>query len=194
MVLAACSLAAVLTAPAVAQPPDESAEATSLGFFYGTFGQDPNIVLLVGGTAEQFCDANPEDPFNGEPGSAVSRTRFGSDGSVTITVHDWAQPVHLYRTPIEGAPVWIEQVCAAYFSGGQVQQPLASGLALVRARTTVVSENQIEIFNSARGWARGVDGTHYRVVGSAEFTVVNGAPDGDPADFIDLRLTALGRH
>lgn len=192
-VVAALLLTVVgLGSPADAHPRGVRQEV-GVGFFYGTFNESPNIVLLVGGTAEEFCAANPDDPFNAQPGTAVARVFERRDGSVDIKVDDRGQPIHLYKTDVEGSPPWIEQVCADIADRDLAPRPFASGTARLKVRDSVKSENLVEVFNSVRGRATASDGTRYRVRASADLTVQDGDPVGNPEDFISFKLRQIGR-
>ena len=78
VLLAAVAVLAGLSSPASANPRGYIEGQEEVGYFYGTFGQSPNIALLVGGRAEEFCE--------GDPGTAPSRVFLRSDGSVDIKV------------------------------------------------------------------------------------------------------------
>lgn len=162
-----------------------------VGFVYSTFGESPDIVALAGGTAEEFCESNPDDPFNGEPGVATQRIREWPDGSIRFTINSRSQALHLYE--VDGAaPVWLEETCDAHLSGQSTPEPFASGTARVRSRVTVRPDGVVDVFNSASGEVRGSDGERYRVRGTADLVVVDGAPVGDPPDFVDLRVRRIG--
>ena len=193
LVVVATALAASAS-PAAAESNDVTEEAVGVGYFYGTFGQSPNIALLVGGTAEEFCDANPDDPFNAEPGMTTQRVFVRSDGSVDLKVNDRSQPIHLYEIEFDTAPEWIEHVCALYFSDGTKPDPFASGTARLKVRVTIVSEDYVEVFNSANGRATGTDGTRYRVRASADLVVEDGMPVGNPEDFVSFQLREINRR
>lgn len=190
------AIALAMMAPAQASPDDaDDGDGTVIeqvgpvGFFYGTFGQSPNQFLLVGGTAEEFCEANPADPFAGEPGTTESKTTFMADGSIVDTIDESDQPIYVYEADIEGAPPWIGQVCAEYFATGATPTPLASGEGELDARVRFVSPDHIEIFNGVTGEMTGADGAEYRVEASADFTLINGAPDSSPDQFVSYTLT-----
>jgi hypothetical protein len=178
--------------PANADPQGYIEDELGVGYFYGTFDQSPNVTLLAGGTAEDFCEANPEDPFNGEPETAPLRVFLRTDGAVDLKVNDKDQPIHLYYTELDGPP-WIEQVCAAYFEDGTAPQPFASGIADLKVRVSVVSENLVDVFNSVNGTATGTDGREYKVRAWADLIVEDGVPVGDPADFVGFQLTEIRR-
>ncbi len=174
--------------PVSADPQGFIEDQLGVGYFYGTFDQSPNVVLLVGGTAEEFCEAEPAEPFNGEPGIAPLRLFLRSDGAVDLKVNDKHQPIHLYNIDFDGAPPWIEQVCAAYFDGDPTPEPFASGTADLKVRLSVVSEDYVDVFNSVNGKATGTDGTEYKVRAWADLIVENGVPVGDPADFVGFKM------
>ena len=58
------------------------------------------------------------------------------------------------------------------------------GSADLKVRISGVSDNLPEIFNSVSGKATGIDGTEYKVRGTADLVVEDGVPVGDPRDFI----------
>jgi hypothetical protein len=192
-VLAACLLLAGSATAAVAEPQGYIEGELGVGYFYGTFNEDPDVVLLVGGTAEEFCLANPDNPFNAEPGVAPLRTFLRPDGSVDLKVNAKDQPIYLYYSEVGDAPIWITQVCEDYFASGAAPQPFASGTADLKVRISVVSDDLVDVFNSVNGTATGTDGTEYKVLASADLVVENGVPQGDPTDFVDFQLTEIRR-
>lgn len=191
--LAMGSVLVVLVNPAGADPQGYIEGQTGVGYFYGTFGQSPNVILLTGGTAEEFCEDNPEDPFNAEPGIAPLRTFLRNDGSVDLRVNDKDQPINLYYNEFDDGPIWIEQVCADLIDGLPAPVPFASGTADLKVRISVVTDDLVDVFNSVNGKATGTDGTEYKVRASADLVVENGVPIGDPADFVDFELTEIRR-
>lgn len=183
---------AVSVSPVKAQNDGPVRVKGGLGFFYGTFNEDPNIAMLVGGTAEEFCEASPEDPFGGEPGSATQRIFEGDDGSVMIKVNSKRQPFHLYEVDFPEAPPWIEAVCAAYFDGESVPESFASGTARVKSRVHVGADGVVDIFNRAVGKATGGDGTSYKVRGSADFIVdADGELSDEPENFVKFTMRKI---
>ena len=187
LVVVATALAA-LVAPSNAMPKGHVEQEIGVGYFYGTFNQSPNIQLIVGGAVEEFCDVSPDDPFNGEPGTTTARIFERRDGSVDIRVFDKNQPIHLYETDVEGAPVWIEEVCAEYVETGTTLEPLASGTGILRAHVAIDTAGVIDVFNAVHGWATGPDGTRYKVDASADLVVVDGVPVGNPEDFVAFEM------
>lgn len=181
-----------IAAPAGAEPKGYIEGQLGVGYFYGTFDQSPNVALVVGGTAEEFCEDNPEDPFGGEPGMAPLRTFLKHDGSVDLKVNDKNQPIHLYHTELNVA-AWIVEACDAYFSGGGAPAAFASGTADLKVRISVLSENLVDVFNSVNGTATGVDGTEYKVRAWADLIVENGMPVGDPRDFVGFQMHQIRR-
>jgi hypothetical protein len=175
--------AAVLASPASAEPQGYFGSQEEIGFFYGTFDQSPNIALLVGGPAEEFCE--------GDPGTAFHRLFFRSDGSLDIKVNDKDQPIYLYNisSDFDGIPPWLDQVC----QDGLTPEPFASGTADLKIRVSVLSPTLVDVSNSVNGKATGTDGTEYKVRGWADLIVENGIPVGDPADFVGFKLTEIGR-
>ena len=173
--------AAVLASPASAEPQGYLGVEDVVGYFYGTFDQSPNIALLVGGPAEEFCE--------GDPGTAFNRLFFRSDGSLDIKVNDKDQPIYLYEIDFDDIPPWLDHVC----EDGLTPEPFATGTADLKVRVSVLSPNLVDVFNSVNGKATGIDGTEYKVRGWADLIVENGIPVGNPADFVGFKLTEIGR-
>lgn len=192
-VLAACLLLVGYTTAASATPQGYIEGQLDYGYFYGTIDESPNVHLLAGGTAEEFCLDNPDDPFDAEPGTAPLRTFLRQDGSVDLKVNAKHQPIYLYESEVGDGPTWIAQVCKDFFAGEPTPEPFASGTADLKVRTSVVSEDLVDVFNSVNGKATGVDGTAYKVRASADLIVKDGVPVGDPADFVDFELTEIRR-
>lgn len=187
--LAAVAMLMGLAAPAGAEPKGHIEAELGVGYFYGTFDQSPNIQLVVGGTAEEFCDDNPDDPFNAEPGVAPLRIFLRSDGSTDLKVNDKNQPINLYETELADGPAWISQVCA-----GEIEAELfATGFADLKVRISLVSEDLIDVFNSVNGKATGINGAEYKVRAAADLTVENGVPVGDPSDFVSFEMNEIKR-
>jgi hypothetical protein len=169
-----------MAAPAGAQT---VVEPFDYGYFYGTFGEDPNILLLASGTAEDFCDAE-------NPGTIRARTKVRADGSVSVSADQGNQPIHLYYIPMdEDAFSFLDRVC----DGGAIPGPFASGTAKLTVRDTYLFEGgpPTRIFNSVKGTAVGTDGAKYRVRGAADIPFVDGEPVGAPPDWVSFSLTAL---
>lgn len=167
-----------------------------VGYFYGTFGEDPNTVLLVGGTAQDFCDvAEAEDisPFDAEPGEATVRVFERQDGSEELKVNSKDQPIHLYDSGDLGALPFMDAVCAEYWSSGDLPEPFASGEADLKVRNGIDGD-VVDVFNSVNGTATGVDGTEYKVRASADLVVIDGELQGNPADFVELELREIKRR
>ena len=189
VVLAAAMVLVGLSSPASAEPQGFIEDEIGVGFFYGTFGESPNITLLVGGTAEDFCKNNPEDPFNAEPGMAPLRVFLRNSGAVDLKVNDKYQPIYLYSTDTDNGPQWITDVC-----NGVVEPELfAEGTADLKVRISIKSENLVDVFNSVNGKATGTDGRQYKVRAYADLIVENGEPVGNPADFVGFKLTEIRR-
>lgn len=179
-------------ATASAQPRGHVRTETGVGYVYGTFDQDPNVTVLVGGTVEDFCVDNPDDPFNAEPGSAPQRAFFDDDGSVKFRVDDNGQPIHLYYQSIGGGPEWIEAVCADYVVTGVVPEPFASGTGHLKVRLAI-DGNVVDVFNSVNGIAVGEDGTAYKVRAWADLVLVDGVPQGNPEEFVGAEIVQIRR-
>lgn len=177
-----------------AEPQGHVRDVLDVGYFYGTFDQSPNIGLVVGGTAEEFCEANPDDPFAAEPGDAPLRVFFRNSGAVDLKVNDKDQPIHLYEQPDAIGPEWIAGFCADYFDpAATVPAPFASGTADLKVRISVISDDLVDVFNSVNGKVEASDGTEYKVRASADLVVENGMPVGDPTEFVKFRMVEIRR-
>jgi hypothetical protein len=179
--LAAVAVLVGLSTPASANPQGYIEGQEQVGLFYGTFGESPNIALLVGGPAEDFCE--------GDPGTAPSRVFPRSDGSVDIKVNDKDQPIYLYEIDFPGVPPWLDKVCEE----GSTPEFFASGSADLKIRVSVLSDSLVDVSNSVNGKATGIDGTEYKVRGWADLIVENGVPLGNPEDFVGFKLTEIKR-
>lgn len=164
-----------------------------VGYFYGTFNEGPNMTLLAGGTAEEFCLDNPGDPFAAEPGVAPLRIFLRNDGTVDLKVNDKDQPIYLYEQTFGDAPTWIANFCDNYFAGNAVPEPYAEGTADLKVRISIISDDLVDVFNSVNGELVASDGTEYRVRASADLVVENGVPVGDPVDFVSFDLKEIRR-
>jgi len=193
-VVAAAAVGAVAAPTSVhAEPQGFLPVDFGVGYFYGTFDENPNTTLVVGGAAEDFCADNPDDPFSGEPGLTTARLYFRDSGTVDFKVNDKDQPIHLYHHA-GVSPEWIEGVCADLEADPTaVPEPFASGTANLKVRLSVISDDLIDVFNSVNGFATSDDGTEYKVRASADLIVENGAPVGNPADFVSLNLNEIRR-
>lgn len=178
--------------PALADPQGYEEADLGIGYFYGTFGESPNLLLLAGGSAGEFCADNPGDPFNASPGTAPSRLFARDDGSVDEKVNGQTQPIYLYESgALDAAPVWISGVCA-----GDIEPVLlAEGAAVLKVRNSYLFEDgpPVRIFNSVNGTATGSDGRTYKVRASADIPFVDGAPVGSPPEWVSLEVTEIGR-
>ncbi len=176
-----------VAAPASADPQGFiEVDEFEYGFFYGTFDQSPNVALFAGGRIEEFC-------FGEDPGTAPLRMFLRNDGTVDLKVNDKDQPIYLYHTEFNDIPTWLGAICPGIAGGDAPPEPFAEGEADLKVRTTVVSEDLVEVSNSVNGKATGTDGTEYKVRGTADLTVENGVPLGDPREFVGFKLTEIRR-
>ena len=183
------------SATAHAEPQGYIEDEMGVGYFYGTFDDGPNMTLLVGGTAEEFCEVAASegiDPFDAEPGVAPLRVFLRASGATDLKVDDKGQPIYLYDQTVGDAPDWIGGICADWALGNAVPQPYAAGAADLKVRISI-TEDAVDVFNSVNGELLAVDGTEYRVRASADLVVVDGAPVGNPSDFVSLDLTEIRR-
>lgn len=153
-------------------------------FFYGDAEEE--VQLFAGATAEDFCnDIQP---------TATSRVSTRDDGSVEIVVEEVTWQIYLYDSPL-GGPELIDATCEALFDDDPDTvplQPYATGQGLVRARNVVAPDGSVHVVNSTQGSASAPDGTTWRVSGSADLQIVDGIPQGDPAEFQGLRVERIG--
>jgi hypothetical protein len=196
LVLATAAAGSVAgSATAHAEPQGYIEDEMGVGYFYGTFDDGPNMTLLVGGTAEEFCAVAEDegiDPFAAEPGRAPVRVFLRASGATDLKVNDKDQPIYLYDQTVGDAPQWIGDICDDWAVGDPVPQPYAAGTADLKVRIGI-TEDAVDVFNSVNGELVAVDGTEYRVRASADLVVVGGVPIGDPADFVSLDLTEIRR-
>lgn len=185
VLLTALALVVGLVGPATARGRGFERAVISEGLFYGDFEQD--VLLFVGGTTAAICDGADEPTHR-------ARVFERRDGSVDIKVDGSEQPIFLYSSEL-GAPQFIEATCAAMSDGDDSTvpvEPFAVGEGTVKIRNTIEPDGTFDVVNSTRGSATGPDGTTFRVRGWADLTIVDGVPQGDPADFQGLRVTATG--
>ena len=185
----AAAVGSVIAPAAVhAEPQGFLQDDFAVGYIYGTFDPDNNLALLVGGTAEDFCD-EPLGPFYAEPGSAQVRVFLRHSGAVDLKVDDKDQPINLYHVGDRDAVAWLVGVCD---DDVIVPEPFASGTADLKVRISVITDDLVDVFNSVNGTAAASDGTEYKVRASADLIVENDVPVGDPAEFVRLRVTEIG--
>lgn len=185
----ATALALGLTAGAGASAKGFIQDELEYGYFYGTFDQTPNVALFAGGPLEEFCKT--------DPGTAPLRVFPRADDTVDLKVNDKDQPIYLYETTFNDGdyiPMWLDAICPGIVDDGDAPPvPFATGDADLKVRITVISDDHLKIFNSVNGKATGTDGTAYKVRGTADLVVEDGAPVGDPRDFAGFKLTEIRR-
>lgn len=213
-VVAAGALTGVVLGPSTAQaePQGYDQGASRVDLVYGTFNPpgEVNQVLLTGGDLEGFCEAGPAGPG---PGEAPARFFTRNDGSLDIRVNDKDQPIYLYEQTVgDGLTEWLPQACDAYANGEDLPSAVAAGTADLKVRNSVISDEQIEVFNSVNGRLTATDGSgaEYSVRASADLTLAplldaNGdpvldpdgdlilVPTGDPAEFVSFDLREIRR-
>src|SRR5665811_2594345 len=108
-----------------------------------------------------------------------------------IRDRDKDQPIYLYYTEFNDIPIWLGSICPGIAAGDAPPEPFAAGDADLKVRITVVSEDLLEVSNSVNGKATGTDGTQFKVRGTANLTVENGVPLGDPREFVGFKLTEI---
>jgi hypothetical protein len=165
-------------APAWAQSPGFAADEFQYGFFYSNF--DVGVAVFAGGPVESFCE--------GEPGSAPLRVFERKDGSVDLKADAKNEPIWVYQSDID-PPVLVEQVCT-----GQIAPPeaFATGTANLKVRISILTDGTEEIFNGVNGKATAADGTWWKIRTWADFSVVDGELQGDPAEFQGVKIHQIG--
>jgi hypothetical protein len=184
------TLAMLVVLAGIAVPAGAESEVDhefAYGYFYGTFGEDPNTILTAGAPAEDFC---PEG-FDGSPGTTTARTSVSSDGTVDVLATVGGVEIHLYEASYPDAPSWIADVCDGIVDA----EAFASGVAVLRIHDTYLFDDgpPIRLFNSVSGHAAGQDGTRYQVNASAEIPFDGGVPVGTPPDWVTFELDQIGR-
>jgi hypothetical protein len=172
-------------ATAHAEPQGYIQDEFPVGLVYGTFDEDPNLTLLVGGTVEEFCP--------GDPGTAPMRVFPRNNGTLDLKVNDKDQPIYLYEQTVGDSFDWIDAVCGKLEGNPDTVEPYAIGTADLKVRTSVISDELVDVFNSVNGELIASDDTEYRVRASADLIVENGVPVGNPADFVSFELTEIRR-
>jgi hypothetical protein len=167
-------------APAWAQLRGFVEDEFQYGFFYTNF--DVGVSVFAGGPVESFCE--------GEPGSAPLRVFERKDGSVDLKVDAKNEPIWVYQSDID-PPVLVEQVCT-----GQITPPqaFAIGTANLKVRISILTDGTEEIFNGVNGKATAADGSWWRISTWADFSVIDGELQGDPAEFQGVSIRQIGRR
>ena len=181
-------LAVAFVSPADASSRRVTRVDAAIGFFYGTFESDDNYVMVVGGPAEGFCEEYPEDPFLGAPGTAKALVIENADGSGEFRVESFGQPLFIYESGPFQAPPFINSFCDAYFAGEPTPVPFAEGTAKLKVRDQWDANGNVKVSNQARGRVVDAEGNQYYIHGSADFAVVGGELQGDPADFVEFEM------
>lgn len=178
MLVTVVAMIMAAAAPAVAEPQGFVEDEFHYGFFYASF--ELGVVVFAGGPVESFCE--------GEPGTAPLRVFERNDGSVDLKVDARDQPIWVYRVDVE-PPVLVEQVCS-----GQIAPPeaFATGTANLKARISILTNGVQEVSNGVNGKATSADGTRWKVRTWADLTVVDGVPQGDPAEFQGVKIQQIG--
>lgn len=192
--LTALGLLAALALPAGADANGYFETEMPVGYFYGEFGSGLNLLLFVGGTAAEFCLDSPNDPFLAEPGSGIFRIFERQSGAVDIMANQQSQPIYLYEFDGE-VPDLLFATCDALFDGDPSTnpvEPFASGYGNLKVRLGIHPDGTVDVFNSVNGKVSASDGTQWKVHASADLTVVDDVPVGDPADFVSIRVHQIG--
>ncbi|HSM43446.1 MAG TPA: hypothetical protein VK969_00355, partial [Acidimicrobiia bacterium] len=62
----------------------------------------------------------------------------------------------------------------------------------LKARISVLPDGVLEVSNSVNGKATSDDATQWKVRTWADLTVIDGVPQGDPAEFQGLKIQQIG--
>lgn len=178
MLVTAIAVIVAAAAPAGAEPKGFVQGELQYGFFYANF--DAGVSVFAGGPVESFCDS--------DPGRAPLRVFERNDGSVDLMVDASNQPIWVYQSFLE-PPVLVEQVCS-----GQIAPPeaFATGTANLKVRISILGNGGEEVFNGVNGKATAGDGTQWKVRTWADLTVIDGIPQGDPAEFQGVKIQQIG--
>lgn len=178
MLVTVVAMIMVAAAPAVADPQGFVEDELHYGFFYANF--DEAVTVFAGGPVQSFC--------GGDPGTAPLRVYERNDGSVDLMVDARNQPIWVYQSDLE-PPILVEQVCS-----GQIEPPetVATGTANLKARISILPNGVQEVSNGVNGKATSDDGTRWKVRTWADFTVIDGLPQGDPAEFQGVKIQQIG--
>lgn len=178
MLVTVVAMIMAAAAPAVAEPQGFIENEFPYGFFYVNF--DDGVSVFAGGPVESFC--------GGDPGTAPSRVYERNDGSVDLMVDARNQPFWVYQSEVD-PPVLLEQVCT-----GQIAppEPFAIGSGNLKVRISVLPDGVLEVSNSVNGKATSDDATQWKVRTWADLTVIDGVPQGDPAEFQGLKIQQIG--
>lgn len=180
LVITVIAMVLAVAAPAWAADPQGYVEdELNYGYFYDKL--DQGVAVFAGGPVESFCSGH-------DKGSAPLRIFERSDGSVDLKADARNQPIWVYQAEVP-APVLEEQVCT-----GQIAPPeaFATGTANLKVRISILGDGVVEVFNSVNGTATAADGTEWKVRTWADLTVVNGVPQGDPAEFQGVKIQQIG--
>jgi hypothetical protein len=178
LLVTAIAMIVAAAAPAGAEPRGFVEDELHFGFFYANF--DAGVSVFAGGPVESFCD--------GDPGTAPLRVFERKDGSVDLMVDARNQPIWVYESFLE-PPVLVEQVCS-----GRIAPPaaFATGTANLKVRISILTNGVQEVVNGVNGKATAGDGTQWKVRTWADLTVIDGIPQGDPAEFQGVKIHKIG--
>lgn len=178
MLVTVFAMIVAAAAPAGAEPRGFVEDELQYGFFYANF--DEGVSVFAGGPVESFC--------GGDPGTAPLRVYERNDGSVDLMVDARNQPFWVYPSDVD-PPVFLEHVCT-----GQIAPPeaFAIGSGNLKVRISVLPDGVLEVSNSVNGKATSDDGTQWKVRTWADLTVIDGVPQGDPAEFQGVKIQQIG--
>lgn len=180
LVITVIAVILAVAAPAWAADPQGYVEdELNYGYFFDDL--DQGVAVFAGGPVESFCSGH-------DKGSAPLRVFERSDGSVDLKANARNQPFWVYHVDVP-APVLEEQVCT-----GQIAPPdaFATGTGNLKVRISILADGIIDVFNGINGTATAADGTEWKVRTWADLTLVNGVPQGDPAEFQGLKIQQIG--
>ena len=141
-----------------------------LGRIYGNITQVDGYAAITGGDLEDVCDGVP-------PEAGAGRFRQKKDGTYVVRTLPGGQStsVAIYKTDTE-VLTFIQEQCPLYAAGGELPQPIARGVVVLRDKAwdqpepfPMVGEGRYK--NSIRGWAWDDDGNAYRVRATVDYEV-----------------------
>lgn len=143
--------------------------------------------MTVGIPIEGWC--------TGQLATAPERLFVRNNGTIGVKVDAKAQPIWLYDVSA-GLPVLVEQTCNALFDDDPTTtapEPMATGTANLKVRVSILPTGDVEVTNGINGIASSQH-TTWKVPTWTDFTVVDGVPQGDPAEFRGVDIQQVRRN
>lgn len=154
-----------------------------IAFFYGDFDED--VLLFAGATPAEWCGEDPGVP-------SVGTLAPKPDGTTVLRSIDRDVPLYLYSSDL-GAPEYIGATCAVLFDGDPTtvpDEPFATGTGMVKQKVVEQGDGVERHVNSVvgRAWS---PTDRYVLKAWADLMVVDGVPQGDPAEFQGLTVKEI---